>query len=42
MDEPGPIVRLLRRIAADAPVWIVVASIVFLIVVNLRHVKPGP
>jgi hypothetical protein len=42
VHEPGPIARTLRRLAADAPVWIVVASILFLVIVNLRHFRPGP
>lgn len=42
MDQPGRAARILRRALADAPVWIVVASILFLVIVNLRHLPPGP
>ena len=42
MAEKGTIARLVSRIVRDAPVWIVVLSIAFLIFVNLRRLGLMP
>jgi hypothetical protein len=42
VDDKGTIARLAARIVRDAPVWIVVLSIAFLILVNLRRTGLAP